>query len=99
MHSDGQWWSDKVAEVRKALRCWWPINNTVVLPLESMISGLQQVHSPAEQPTLETSHSVLTTQATGKIERKLSVLRVYFIIIYSFSTLLDFLIKKVKHAS
>lgn len=66
----------------------------MVLPLDSMISGLQQVHSPAE-----TSHSVLTTQATGKIERKLSALRVYFIIIYSFSTLLDFLIKKVKHAS
>ena len=34
-----------------------------------------------------------------KTETKLGALRVFFIIIYSFSTLLDFLIKKVKHAS
>lgn len=44
--------------------------------------------------------SFITTQATGKTETKLSALKVFFIIIiYSFSTLLDFLIKKVKHAS
>lgn len=45
-------------------------------------------------------HIVLTTQVTRKTETKLSALSVFFItIIYSFSTLLDFLIKKVKHAS
>lgn len=96
MHSDSQWQSGKCKKGFEVLTVYKQYSGTA---LESMMSGLQQVHSPAEQPTPETSHSVLTTQATGKIERKLSALRVYFIIIYSFSTLLDFLIKKVKHAS
>lgn len=68
-----------------------PPNNTALLQKSSCHLRLQQGQRSAGRPTPGTPHSVLTTQAAGETETKLRALKVFFIIIiYSFSTLLDF---------
>lgn len=73
----------------------------VLLPGKVMaVLGYSKFRVLPGSPHLKRHIQFITTWATGKTETELSALRIFFIIIiYSFSTLLDFLIKKVKHAS